>query len=98
MPNPMTDAERRAQLDPLLASGWTLVENRDAIRKEFRFKDFAAAFGWMTSIAIEADKANHHPEWSNVYNRVTVVLTSHDANGLTARDVALAHAMDARAG
>ena len=85
-------------LDPLLANGWEMDTERDAIRKTFKFKDFATAFGWMTSVAIVADKADHHPEWSNVYNRVTVLLTTHDANGLTERDVTLAQAMDARAG
>ena len=95
---PLTDAQRREMLDPLLDSGWKMVEGRDAIRKTFKFKDFSAAFGWMTAIAIVADKADHHPEWSNIYNRVMVLLTTHDAKGLTERDVKLAQAMDARAG
>jgi len=96
--SPLTDAQRREMLDPLLANGWEMDAARDAIRKTFRFRDFATAFGWMTSVAIVADKADHHPEWNNVYNRVTVLLTTHDANGLTERDVTLAQAMDARAG
>lgn len=95
---PLNDAQRREMLDPLLANGWEKVDGRDAIRKTFKFKDFANAFGWMATIAIMADKADHHPEWSNIYNRVMVLLTTHDANGLTERDVKLAQAMDARAG
>lgn len=95
---PLTDAQRREMLDPLLANGWEMVEGRDAIRKTYKFKDFASAFGWMTTMAIVADKADHHPEWSNIYNRVMVLLTTHDAKGLTERDVNLAQAMDARAG
>ena len=85
----------RAALDPLLANGWSLAEGRDAITKTFRFKDFRQAFGWMTGIALLAEKMDHHPEWSNVYNRVEVTLTTHDAGGLSALDVALAQAMDA---
>jgi 4a-hydroxytetrahydrobiopterin dehydratase len=76
-------------------AGWDLVEGRDAIQKSFRFKDFNEAFGFMTRVALLADKADHHPEWSNVYNRVEIVLTTHDADGLSARDVALAKAIDA---
>jgi 4a-hydroxytetrahydrobiopterin dehydratase len=76
-------------------AGWTLVEGRDAIRKSFRFKDFNEAFGFMTRVALLADKADHHPEWSNVYNRVEILLTTHDADGLSTRDVALAKAIDA---
>ncbi len=75
--------------------GWSLVEGRDAIQKTFRFKDFNAAFGFMTRVALLADKADHHPEWFNVYNRVEILLTTHDADGLSARDVALAKAIDA---
>ena len=76
-------------------AGWSLVEGRDAIRKSFRFKDFNEAFGFMTRVALLAEKADHHPEWSNVYNRVEIVLTTHDADGLSARDVKLAKAIDA---
>ncbi len=76
-------------------AGWTLVEGRDAIQKTFRFKDFNEAFGFMTRVALLADKADHHPEWFNVYNRVEILLTTHDADGLSARDVALAKAIDA---
>jgi 4a-hydroxytetrahydrobiopterin dehydratase len=72
------------------APGWTLSEDGRRVTASLAFADFAAAWGFMTRIAIEADKLDHHPEWSNVYNRVTISLTTHDANGLTARDVALA--------
>jgi 4a-hydroxytetrahydrobiopterin dehydratase len=78
--------------------GWSAVSGRDAIAKTFRFKDFNAAFGWMTRMALAAEKLDHHPEWSNVYNRVEVVLTTHDAGGVTDLDVILAQAMDAAAG
>jgi 4a-hydroxytetrahydrobiopterin dehydratase len=85
----------RTALDPLLATGWALVEGRDAIAKEFTFKDFNAAFGWMTRVALVAEKMNHHPEWFNVYRTVKVTLSTHAAGGLTELDVKLAHRMDA---
>lgn len=72
--------------------GWTGGD--DFITKVFRFDDFAHAFGWMTRIAITADKMDHHPEWFNVYNRVDVTLTTHDAGGVTQKDVTLAQAME----
>ncbi|MBU1379130.1 MAG: 4a-hydroxytetrahydrobiopterin dehydratase [Alphaproteobacteria bacterium] len=76
-------------------SGWAVADGpRDAIAKTFRFSDFAAAFGFMTRIAIMAEKLDHHPEWFNVYNRVDVILTTHDADGVTALDVTLAGLMD----
>lgn len=74
--------------------GWRAVEGRDAIEKEFRFKDFNAAFGFMARVALYAERHDHHPEWSNVYNRVAVTLTTHDAGGVTALDVELAKAMN----
>lgn len=73
---------------------WQPVEGRDAIRRAYRFEDFSAAFGFMTRVALAAEAMNHHPEWLNVYNRVDVTLTTHDAGGVTARDVQLAQAMD----
>ena len=79
-------------------TGWQEVQGRDAISKTFRFKDFNAAFGFMTRVALEAEKRDHHPEWFNVYNRVEVVLTTHDADGVSARDVGLAQLMDDLAG
>lgn len=74
--------------------GWRKHDTRDAITKEFRFKDFNAAFGFMARVAMYAEKADHHPEWWNVYNRVDVTLTTHDAGGVTDKDIALAHFMD----
>jgi 4a-hydroxytetrahydrobiopterin dehydratase len=79
-------------------SGWRAVDGRDAIIKEFRFKDFNAAFGFMSRVALYAERHDHHPEWSNVYNRVEVTLATHDAGGVTDKDVALAHFMDVAAG
>lgn len=79
-------------------AGWTEVEGRDAIRKTFVFADFNEAFGFMTRAALVAERMDHHPEWSNVYKTVTVVLSTHEAGGLTERDIALAEAMDRIAG
>ena len=79
-----------AQLD-----GWSVAPHHaDAIAKTFRFADFNAAFGFMTRVALMADKLDHHPEWFNVYNRVEVLLTTHDADGVTDLDVTLARFMD----
>lgn len=78
----------------LLLEGWSVVESRDAIHKTFVFKDFNEAFGFMSRVAMQAEKLNHHPEWSNVYNRVNVTLATHDMQGVTERDVALASFMD----
>lgn len=74
--------------------GWRRAEGRDAITKEFRFKDFNAAFGFMASVALFAEKRGHHPEWFNVYNRVEATLATHDAGGVTHKDVELARFMD----
>lgn len=90
--SPLTDPER-AELLPSL-SGWALVSDRDAIHKRFMFADFNAAFAWMTRVALVAEGMNHHPDWFNVYNRVEVTLSTHDANGLTRRDIELAQRMD----
>jgi 4a-hydroxytetrahydrobiopterin dehydratase len=79
-------------------SGWAAAEGRDAITKTFKFADFNAAFGWMTRIALAAEKLDHHPEWFNVYSRVEVLLATHDAGGVTALDVTLAKIMDDAAG
>lgn len=78
--------------------GWSETPGRDAIAKTFRFADFNAAFGFMTRVALKADQMDHHPEWSNVYSRVEVVLTTHDAGGVTDKDVTLAKFMDGLAG
>jgi 4a-hydroxytetrahydrobiopterin dehydratase len=87
----------RARLLPTLA-GWTIVDGRDALQKSFRFKDFNTAWGFMTRAALMAEKIDHHPEWFNVYNRVDVLLTTHDVEGLSMRDIDLARAIDAIAG
>ena len=77
-------------------SGWERVESEEAISKTFKFKDFKQAFGFMTQVAMRAEQMNHHPEWFNVYNRVEVKLTTHDAGGVTELDLKLAKFMDAR--
>ena len=89
--------DRDGAIAPLLANGWAHDADRDALTKTFQFKNFVEAFGWMTQVAIHAEKLNHHPEWSNVYRTVEVLLTTHDAGGLTELDVALAEKMDAAA-
>lgn len=78
--------------------GWAMVEGRDAITRTFRFANFSEAWGFMARVALLAEKQDHHPEWSNVWNRVEIILSTHDAGGLSARDVALARAIDALLG
>lgn len=87
--------ERTDQLATL--DGWAEVEDRDAIAKSFAFEDFNEAFGFMSRIALYAERLDHHPEWFNVYNRVTITLTTHDAGGLSERDIRLARLIDAAA-
>lgn len=89
----LDDEARGNDLKALLEDGWELVEGRDAITRTFRFSNFIEAFGWMTQMALVAEKMNHHPEWSNVYNRVEVTLTTHDVDGLSDLDVKLARRM-----
>ena len=86
--------EREAALAELVGRGWAPVEDRDAVCKTYEFRNFVEAWRWMSAVALVAEKANHHPEWKNVYRSVEVVLTSHDAGGLTERDVTLARRMD----
>ena len=88
----LTNEEREAALAALPGWGWD--EERDGLEKSFRFADFSAAFGFMTRVALAAEQADHHPEWSNVWNRVDIALTTHDAAGLTSRDIDLAHRID----
>lgn len=76
---------------------WREVEGRDAIARTFKFRDFNAAFGFMTRVALLAERMDHHPEWFNVYNRVEVTLATHDAGGVTEKDIAMAKAMEAYA-
>ena len=98
MTEKLDDATREERLADLKQRGWSEVEGRDAIGKTYEFGDFVEAWGFMSRAAILAEKMNHHPEWSNVYNRVEVVLTTHDAGGLSALDVELAEKMDVQSG
>lgn len=84
----LADQERVEALAAL--RGWTQEPGRDALVQTFNFPDFVTAFAFMTAVALEAEKADHHPEWSNVYGRVSILLTTHDANGLSERDTKLA--------
>lgn len=86
-------AEERIQALANL-SGWAPTPGRDAISKDFKFKDFSQAFAFMTRVALAAEKLDHHPEWSNTYNRVTITLSTHDCGGLSLLDVELAHRID----
>jgi 4a-hydroxytetrahydrobiopterin dehydratase len=96
MPVPqLTDAERDRALVDL--PEWSLRDDKLAIVRKFKFADFSQAFAFMTRVALIAEKADHHPEWSNVYNRVEITLTTHDAGGLSQRDVDMAGAIDALA-
>lgn len=88
----LSDTERTAALKDL--GGWKLQNDRDAIERSIKFKDFSAAWGFMNRVALAAEAADHHPEWFNVYNRVDIVLSTHDAGGLTAKDLALAGKID----
>jgi 4a-hydroxytetrahydrobiopterin dehydratase len=92
----LTAKQRTAALAKL--SGWKKVRGREAIARTFTFADFSEAFGFMARAALAAEKMNHHPEWSNVYKRVDVTLSTHEAGGVTERDIRLAAAMDAIAG
>jgi len=88
----LTEQGRRAALEDL--DGWVFEDGRDAIIKSFRFRNFNAAWGFMTQIALQAEKVDHHPEWSNVYGSVDIVLTTHDYNGVSSRDITLAKFID----
>jgi 4a-hydroxytetrahydrobiopterin dehydratase len=89
----LNEEERAEALDRL--HEWDYDEARDAISRKFVFGDFSEAFAFMTQVALLAEKQDHHPEWSNVWNRVDIVLTTHDAGGLSTRDVVMAQAIDA---
>jgi len=88
----LTPDARRQALERL--TGWSAVTDRDAITRQYTFRDFKEAFAFMTRVAEVAERMNHHPEWFNVYKTVAVTLSTHDAGGLTERDVKLAEAMD----
>lgn len=90
----LSEETRKTVLEPLFKTGWKITSAGDAITKQFKFADFTDAFGWMTRVAIWAEKWDHHPEWSNIYNRVDVTLTTHDLNGLSTLDAKLARKMD----
>ena len=92
MSDKLSGEARRTALREL--HGWSEVEDRDAIRKTFHFADFGEAFAFMTRVALAAEKHNHHPEWFNVYNRVEVILTSHDVEGLSRRDITMARTIE----
>ena len=92
MTDKLSPGARAAALSGL--RDWQDVDGRDAITKTYTFKDFNEAFGWMSRVALMAEKADHHPEWSNVWNRVEVTLTTHDAGGVTEKDIKLAGFMD----
>ena len=94
----LSEAVRTAELPALGETGWGAVKDRDALRKIWKFNSFSEAWGFMSRAALAAEKLNHHPEWSNVYNVVDVTLTTHDCDGLSALDLALAKKMDAVAG
>ncbi len=91
----LSAAARRRGLADL--PGWRAVENRDAIQKSFQFKDFNQAWGFMSRVALAAEKLDHHPEWFNDYTRVEITLSTHDCGGLSERDLALAGSIDASA-
>ncbi|MFM0073324.1 4a-hydroxytetrahydrobiopterin dehydratase [Paraburkholderia sediminicola] len=88
----LTSEERATQVAEL--HGWQAVAGRDAIQRHFKFADFNEAFGFMTRVAIKAQEMDHHPEWFNVYNKVEITLSTHEANGLTERDIKLARFID----
>ncbi|SDQ17580.1 pterin-4-alpha-carbinolamine dehydratase [Paraburkholderia fungorum] len=88
----LTTEERATKLAPM--SDWQVVKDRDAIKRKLQFADFNEAFGFMTRVAIKAQEMDHHPEWFNVYNKVEITLSTHEANGLTERDIKLASFID----
>ncbi|XP_041865246.1 pterin-4-alpha-carbinolamine dehydratase 2-like isoform X1 [Melanotaenia boesemani] len=90
----LSPADRDQLVMELRATGWVEVEDRDAIFKELHFKTFNQAFGFMSRVALQAEKMNHHPEWFNVYNKIQITLTTHDCGGLSKRDIKMAKFID----
>ena len=90
----LVDSEKENAVGKLSKNGWKHLKERDAIKKSFEFGNFIEAFGWMTKVAIHAEKMNHHPEWLNVYKTVEVILTTHDCGGLSDLDLKMAEKMD----
>ena len=93
MPTALTQTQRDTLSQDL--PGWTMVEGRDAIHRSFKFADFSAAWAFMARVALLAEKQDHHPEWENVYSKVSITLTTHDVNGLSDRDLKLAKSINA---
>lgn len=89
----LTESERNEAL--ALLPGWAFDAERNGITRNFKFADFGAAFAFMTRVALEAEKADHHPDWSNVWNRVDILLSTHDSGGVTVKDISLAEKIDA---
>ncbi|XP_061595143.1 pterin-4-alpha-carbinolamine dehydratase 2-like [Cololabis saira] len=90
----LSATERDQLVSELRATGWLEVEDRDAIFKELHFKNFNQAFGFMSRVALQAEKMNHHPEWFNVYNKIQITLSTHDCGGLSKRDIKMAKFID----
>jgi len=86
----LTEDEKMSFLKEVKAQGWRLEKRREAITRDFEFGDFVSAFGFMSCVALKAEKYSHHPEWSNLYNKVKVTLTTHENNGFSNKDVQLA--------
>ncbi|KAI9249901.1 transcriptional coactivator/pterin dehydratase [Sporodiniella umbellata] len=86
----LSTEQKQRVLTPLLSQGWQELKERDAMMKEYEFKDFNEAFGFMSRVALKAEQMNHHPEWFNVYHRVQVTLTTHDCQGISMQDIELA--------
>lgn len=95
MTEKLSAEDRSKLLTGLYDMGWRMVDGRDAVTKVYSFRNFVEAFGWMTRVALAAEKLGHHPEWTNVYKTVTVTLSTHEAGGLSELDVKLAARMDA---
>ncbi|EDO39949.1 predicted protein [Nematostella vectensis] len=93
-PQKLSPERREKELKSLLSTGWVEAKTRDAIQKDFHFKNFNQAFGFMTRVALMAEKMDHHPEWSNVYNKVNITLTTHDCGGISSNDVKMAEFID----